>query len=450
MRQSDEEKRFLRTVCEQVRWKQAHEIIVRDLSEHIEDQSEAFGKDGYSEQEANERAVREMGDPVDVGLLLDASYRPVTEKRLLLALGLLVLTGVLVRAAFYRLTTVEWLEYGASLFIGSGLFFMMLRINFYRMLKWAWLLEIGFILIVCVIPVVWFHLISYDFDYTYVQTLWLLSPVIYALVVYRLRGSGFSGLLICGFVFCVPLILRTYAFNAIGLFETVAAVACFVVTLLAIFSRSFDGNRILACIVTVLVVAYGTFLTVVSAPHRFARLLGMLEPSNDPLGAGWLTLSIREMFQKAVWFGKGGALSPATQTFVTENKSFSSDYVMSYLVYEKGYIIAVVLIALANAFLCFGFLRIRRIGSQLGKLLATGVLTVFAMQIFLYIVPCIGYPVLSSSVLPFVTGGNLTMILDFLLAGLLLSLFRTDTLYVDPPRKRKRLRVKFSIDTRIA
>ena len=47
MRRSEEEKRFLSKVCEQVRWKQAHETIARDLSAHIEDQAEAFEKAGY-------------------------------------------------------------------------------------------------------------------------------------------------------------------------------------------------------------------------------------------------------------------------------------------------------------------------------------------------------------------------------------------------------------------
>ncbi len=449
MPQSEGEKRFINAVCEQVRWKQAHKVIVRDLSDHIEDQAEAFAKAGCAEAEAAERAVREMGDPVDVGLLMDASYRPRIEKRLLIVLGLLVLAGVLVRGVFYRLSAAEWLQYGAALLVGTGCFILMMHANFYRMLKWTWYLETGFVMIACIIPIVWYGLFSEPFDYAYVQGLWLLYPAVYALVAYRMRGSGLPGLLFCGLLFCLPLLLRIICLDAIGLYEINAAAACFVITMLAIFIKSFQGNRIIAVVITLLTTVFGTLCVAVSEPYRLARLLGMLNPSSDPMGDGWLTLRIREMLANAVWFGKGGVLSHATQAFVAQNGSFSSDYVLSYLVYEYGYIAAVVLVLPIGVFLGFGFWRTKRIGSQLGKLLAAGVLTVFTMQTVLYVVPCLGFPFLSSSFFPFVTDGNLILIIDFLLAGLLFSLFRTDTLFADPPRRRKRLHVKISLDVKM-
>jgi len=444
LRRSEEEKRFLSKVCEQVRWKQAHETIARDLSAHIEDQAEAFEKAGYGEDEAAGRAVREMGDPVDVGLLLDASYRPKLEKRLLILLGLLVLAGVLVRAAFYRLSAAEWLTYGAALLLGAGCFLFMLHVNFYRMLQYAWHMEIGFILIACIIPIVWYRLSGDRFNINYAQMLWLLFPVIYALVVCRMRGTGVAGLLACGLLFCVPLVLCTIGFDTIGLYEATAAVACLAVTLVAIFTNVFQGSRAGSRRTRRSPSACGAFWVLVSEPHRFARLCGMFRPQDDPLGDGWLTLRIREMIEKAVWFGKGSALSSDTQAFAARNKSFASDYVLSYLMYEKGYIIAVALLIPVAAFLGFGFRRAKRIGSRLGKLLATAVLTIFTMQTALYVLPCFGYPFLSSAFFPFVTDGNLLLIVDFLLAGLLFSLFRTDALYADPPCRR--LRLKFSIE----
>lgn len=451
MQPSENSKAYLQAVLAQVRWKQAHDVISRDLSDHIEDQTEAYFRGGIERDAALERAVEEMGDPVDVGLMLDASYRPRIALRLLLALGTLVLAGILIRAIFYRLTAVEWVSYAIALFIGVGCFVLTLRINLYKALKWAWHLEIAFLLIACVVPILWDWLSDQigivHFNYAYVQFLWLLYPVIYAFVVYRMRGSNLFGLAIAGALFCVPLFARAIRFTAIGHYEIDAAAACFVIIMLAIQLKCFRGNRVIAFVLTLLVTGFGTLLTAVSEPYRFARLHGMLYPSNDPLGDGWLTLRIQELVGKAVIWGRGGVLSPESQSFLDQNASFTSNYVMSYLIYEYGYIVAIFLILLVIAFLCFGFTRARRLGSQLGKLLSSGILIVFSMQAFLYVLPCIGYPFTSSAFFPFVTDGNLVLVIDFMLAGLLLSLFRTDTLYSDkPPRKWKQLRLRFSVD----
>jgi len=454
LRQSEQTQSFLKTVCEQVRWKQAHEAVRRDLADHIEDQADAYVRGGMNDSDAAERAVKEMGDPVDVGLMMDASYRPKVEFRLLIALGLLVLTGILVRAVFYRLTAAEWLKYAGALLMGVGCFVLMLRVNFYRMLHWAWYLEFAFLLLAVIIPLLgdW---LSYKrsgpgFEYSCVQFLWLLYPVIYALIVYRLRGSNLFGLLAAGALFCIPLFLRATSFSAIGLYEVDAAAACFVIIMLAVFYQCFRGSRVIAAALTMLVTAFGTLLTAVSEPYRFARLYGVLYPSNDPSGDGWLTLRIRELLAKAVLFGQGGALSSQAQSFVAQNDSFTSDYVMTYLIYKYGYAAAIVLLLIIGTFLVFGFLRTKRIGSALGRLLAVGILMIFVMQTVLYIVPCVGYPFLSSSFFPFVTDGNLVLIVDFLLAGLLASLFRTDTLFADtPPHRWKRLRIRISMNAEL-
>lgn len=451
MQPSEKAQGFLRDVCEQVRWKQAHETIKRDLSDHMEDQAEAYVRGGMNGVDAAERAVKEMGDPVDVGLLMDASYRPKVERRFLAVLGLLVLTGVLVRAVFYQLSAAAWLMYGISLLIGAGCFLFVLRLNFYRMLKWAWPLEIAFLMLACIIPILldWLSSrgVGTGFDYANVQFLWLLYPVIYAFVLYRMRGSNLLGLIAAGALFCAPLLIRATRFNAIGLYEIDAAAACFVIVILAIFLKCFRANRVIALALTTLVTLFGILLTVVTEPYRFARLLGMLYPQSDPLGDGYLTLRIRELLEKAVVFGKGGELSSATHQFLLQNSTFDSDYVMSYLIYEYGYIAAILLLLLVGAFLVFGFCRTKRIGSQLGKLLSVGILVIFTMQTVLYIAPCVGYPALSSSFFPFVTAGNLVLIVDFILAGLLFSLSRTDTLYTDTlPRKWKRLRLHLSVN----
>ena len=58
---------FITKTLEQIRWKKAHDSVRKELSDHIEDQKNAFLDMNMDENEAEERAVQEMGDPMDVG-----------------------------------------------------------------------------------------------------------------------------------------------------------------------------------------------------------------------------------------------------------------------------------------------------------------------------------------------------------------------------------------------
>lgn len=67
---------YINTVLEQVRCKSAHESLKQELEAHIDDQAEAFVRVGLPEAEAEEEAVKTMGDAVETGILLDSEHRP--------------------------------------------------------------------------------------------------------------------------------------------------------------------------------------------------------------------------------------------------------------------------------------------------------------------------------------------------------------------------------------
>ena len=67
---------YLRIVTEQMRCKRAIEAVRKEIQDHIEDQADAFIAEGMKREEAEEAAVREMGDPVETGNGLDRIHRP--------------------------------------------------------------------------------------------------------------------------------------------------------------------------------------------------------------------------------------------------------------------------------------------------------------------------------------------------------------------------------------
>ena len=53
---------YLHTVTDQIRCAGARDMVEEELREHIRDQAEAYEAEGMFEEEALEKAVRDMGD----------------------------------------------------------------------------------------------------------------------------------------------------------------------------------------------------------------------------------------------------------------------------------------------------------------------------------------------------------------------------------------------------
>ena len=86
---------FLDVVAEQIRWKRARPVVTAELERHLEDQRDAFEEEGL--ENAEELAVREMGDPVAVGTELDRVHRPKPQWGMIALTVIFALAGVLLR-----------------------------------------------------------------------------------------------------------------------------------------------------------------------------------------------------------------------------------------------------------------------------------------------------------------------------------------------------------------
>ena len=89
---------YIRIITEQIRCARAREGIARELRNHIEDQAEAYEKEGMEHETALAEAVRQMGDPVAVGIELDRIHRPGMDWKLLGMTVLLSTGGLLIMA----------------------------------------------------------------------------------------------------------------------------------------------------------------------------------------------------------------------------------------------------------------------------------------------------------------------------------------------------------------
>ena len=93
---------YLDQVEKQIRQEAVREEIRTELRQHIEDQADIYQESGMNRKDAVEKAVEDMGDPVETGVQLDMVHQPQLDKKLMLAVAL-ILTAEAILQIFYYL-----------------------------------------------------------------------------------------------------------------------------------------------------------------------------------------------------------------------------------------------------------------------------------------------------------------------------------------------------------
>lgn len=91
---TDSRAEYLRIIEQQIRCKKAYPEIKRELEDHMNDQKQAYLEQGMTQEDAENRAVKEMGDPVLTGEALDQVHRPKTDWSLIVMVIALSLFGI--------------------------------------------------------------------------------------------------------------------------------------------------------------------------------------------------------------------------------------------------------------------------------------------------------------------------------------------------------------------
>ena len=90
---------YLSVLTDQMRCKMAREAVRDELLCPIEDQKTAFISEGMEKSEAEEAAVREMGDPVETGNEMDRIHRPKMAWGMIALITVLSITGYAIQRA---------------------------------------------------------------------------------------------------------------------------------------------------------------------------------------------------------------------------------------------------------------------------------------------------------------------------------------------------------------
>lgn len=435
---------YLNTVTEQIRCVKARELVSGELRDHIEDQAEAYEADGMFEEEAMEKAVRDMGDPVEVGVSLDRIHRPQMSWSVLALVGVISILSIAVSAVFdggqgylmnhilytalgyilmlciYRLDYSILSRYGKQI---AALFLLFILIGGRNSLTGIMLN--GAIVYIRLGPVI-IHL----------PTVMYLYVPLYGSILYLYRGEGYRGLAKIFLWSLVPvwIAVRIPCLNL----AVVLCVAFAALLSIAVWQDWYRVNKkgVLAVLWTGMLAApallFGfLYATKNLADYQIARIHALLSGSTEYDHA---RTQAERLFRSSRLLGRNEEMI----SLLRQQPGFNSDYIFTSLMCAYGILAGMLVVGLL-AFLIVKVFRISlRQRNQLGMILGCGCGTVFLLQMVQCLTVNLGLLPSSFTVLPFFSFGGRGILVSYILLGLVLGIYRYKNILAEKPLPAKK------------
>ncbi|ECB9672361.1 FtsW/RodA/SpoVE family cell cycle protein [Listeria monocytogenes] len=397
---------YLGKVIAKVKSKQAHSMIKKELNNHLEELSHSFQKRGLSIEDADKKAMQEMGDPSAVGNNMNQLHKPRMDW-LLIALFILLagigflplMSDVVSPNSFFIKKQIVWLALAILALIGF-LFFD------YRKLKNLW-------------------------RYFYAAALILFFISFF--VGTRLIGGGiwlsFGGIMINGPAISLYLFLIAWA----GIFTKVTdfkgwkkLVGLLILFWLPVIFYIMLSQFVFSIIYFLCVLVMSIFYY---RRNRFAikvalgnLLVGIIFISTMILKFSSSSLSdnlisVKAIFSQAGWFGNGlhnNLTIPEAHT----------DFVFPFLVYSFGWVFGIFLCLLLLVFIIRISLNAFKTKDLFGRLLTIGGAVLFTVPAFWNILMGLGIVPIMVVPLPFISYGGSMLLVYAALLGLILNVYR--------------------------
>lgn len=427
-------KEFLDSVCEQIKYKPIRENISDELKNHIEETKDAYIESGISEKEAEEKAIFQMGDAIEIGKKLNKIHKPKLDITLVILTIISLIFGFLV--AYIRANSVEnsFIKFAVFLAIGLvfgvGIYFA----NYKKILKYSnyiFILATGMTLITFWLgkPI---NGVSYYLDLgivtisvpTIVIPLYIISFIGFLESMYeeskvKLKINFIKTYLAMGISLAIMLETSTVNFVILA------------ITYLILFSiKLLQKQRKLTLILTWVIIITALVLCFISYFNsdgfRINRIIGSFYPETDPQGNGWVGVNQNRIIDTAKPFGKAGDMSDSLNLF-EEGTNFAFISILA----NYGWVLAVIMVSsiiLLNIKLIINAIKIK---DFYGKMLIIGFATMFIIQSLTNILMNLNMGLKVNINLPLVSYGGSALITNIMIISLILSVYRRKDILIN-------------------
>lgn len=447
---------FLYTVTEQIRCKKAREPIGQELKNHILDQAWDYEQSGLGKEEALEKAVAEMGDPVEIGAAMDRIHRPKISWSVMILVGVISILSIVLHAVlrkysaepdmgnYYLRTQIRYT------IIGYIVMLAVCRLDYSflgKKSKLTGILFLAFMIGGILLSGRTYHGVTRYIhlggglpDINVCIGMWLFVPI-YAALLYGYRGQGYAVLWKLFLWAAVPVL---FAWMIPSLSTACSLGLSFVI----LFSVAVwkDWYRIpkkaVLCVLWSVILAVPLLLAgVVSLntgksrlmpSYQLQRLQAFLTNDSEYSYLGNMAHSI---IQNSYLVGRN-----EENLFQAANAvpGYNSDYIFVSLMAAYG-TLAGILVAMVFVWMIGKIFRIS-FGqkNQLGMIIGCGCGVIFQIQTVLCVLVNLNLFPATSVTMPFLSSGGGGIVTSYILLGLVLSIYRYQNILPEKPAEKTR------------
>lgn len=417
-------KQFLQQVTSYIRSKEARIYVEQELQQHITHAKKAWEAKGYSSEEAEQKAVNELGSASQLGKSMDKIHRPKWD------FWLIGTVLMLVAASFIPILTMEQsVQYGqdmTSYFVERKIIHIVL----------ALLLILG-------IMFVDYRKLQRFSGLIYGATIILLMCLVF-MPNATINGEGMFqiGPLRIQAWAALPLLLVAFAgfftqpklkiWQLIGLFIVplclfmmlpnlaVALLYSMVVAVLfwnSSFTKKVKWHVFLwVSTIGIIAITYGIYAyNYLLESYQTERIAAFLQPELFADTSGYMALQLQKALEGAGLFG-------AESIFYFPDAH--TDYALVQLIQAYGFLAGIVVIIVLLLIALRILWVVRTMPKSFGKLLVIAAVTLYSGQSIYSIFMVFGLLPLAGIPLPFISYGLTPLVLNAFLIGLVLSAYR--------------------------
>lgn len=425
---------YIELLSAQIRCKKALPLVTKELEVHIEEQKADFMAEGMTEREAEEAAVREMGDPVEVGAEMDRIHRPKMNWRIIMGIGFVSLLGAGMLYAldinieqkdmlfFYPSGHLLYMLIGYMAMIGVCYFDYTRVAHRAKELLAAYMILLvgGMAFFGTSINGARVFVSLFGISANMSQTLLLTIPL-YCAVLYGFRGQGYRGLF-KGILWMLPIVAVQVRLRMAELIILIPAFA--IILSVAVYRRYFrvPVAKTIAAIWggAVFFICAGVFMIFrFGADYQIRRLKVMAAPSQYAAEEGYQLHTLKKLLEGSKFIGQGEHFTEFSGS-LPDSSSFALSYVMAYFgVFAAVCVINVIVILLFK----LTAMTVKQ-KNRLGFLMGVGCGITIAIQAAWYVLTNLGVVLIGPVYCPFITNGGTGMVVTYVLFGIMLSIYR--------------------------
>ena len=426
---------FLRKVMSKVKLKAAHNMIKKELTHHLLELSQSYKKRGFSIEDADEKAIQEMGNPFTIGEKLNSLHKPKMDW-ILLALFVLFagisflplvagIPEISLESTYFMGRQAIWYTLAVFVIVGFLLFD-------YQKLKNGWMYFYGIGLLIHLYLHLFGYMVNGAKKWVFISGV-TVDGTMMSLFFFFLAWAGIlnkinefhslkkQGLLFV--LFWTPILLYMMVPNLM-----MGIIYFFCLLVMFAFARVHKKLAI-NLFVTNLMAGIILIMMIMMTSHQsylLNRISAFINPDADPNGAGYMYITVRNVLAEAGWFGNG-LFNDLNFQMLPESHT---DFAFPFLVYSLGWGFGIVLCLILLIFILRISKNAFKTKDLFGRLIVIGGATLFAVPTTWNILMGFGVMPIIEVSLPFISYGGSGIIFYAAILGLILSVYRRKNLVV--------------------